>query len=172
MADLTEKFVLTPEGYANIQQQLAALEAVEKAERAEFADAVNDKAGGDDDDSDVAVEVDARIRKERTNEKIGHLRFILERAEIYKDARPDQIDVGERVTLWDFEDEQEILVDVISSAEIITSINTKSKAKDASDESPIGKALLGKRVGDIVEVEAPDGKVRYAVRKIEPISSE
>ena len=172
MADFGEKFILTPEGYANIQQQLADLEADEKVERAQFVDAVNDKAGGDDDDSDVAVEVDARARKERTNEKIGHLRFILERAEIYKDARPDQIDVGERVTLWDFEDEQEVQVDVISSAEITTNITTKPKVKEASDNSPIGKALLGKRVGDIVEVEVPDGKTRYAVRKIEPISGE
>ncbi len=170
MADEREKFILTQEGYDNIKQQLADLESVEKGERAEFADAVNDKAGGDDDDSDVAVEFDAHTRKERTNEKIGHLRFILERAEIYTDFNPDQIDVGERVTLWDFEDERKVQFDVVSSAEVTTRIKTNPAVKDASDDAPIGKALLGKRVGDIVEVETPDGIMRYAIEKIEPIS--
>ena len=169
MADEREKFILTQEGYNNIKQELEALEAIERDERAQFADAVNDKAGGDDDDSDVAVEYDARIRKERTNEKIGHLRFILERAELYKDPNPDQIDVGERVTLWDFQDESEVQFDVVSSAEVTTRGSSNSPIKDASDDAPIGKALLGKRVGDIVEVETPDGIVRYAVEKIEPI---
>jgi len=61
---------------------------------------------------------------------------------------------------------------VISSAEIITRIVKNPVVKDASDDSPIGKALLGKGVGDIVEVETPDGKMRYAVRKIEPISAD
>ncbi|MBI1278857.1 MAG: hypothetical protein GC179_12075 [Anaerolineaceae bacterium] len=169
MAEEREIFILTQEGYDNIKRQLAELEAVEKTERAQFADAVNDKAGGDDDDSDVAVEYDARIRKERTEEKIGHLRFILERAEIYRDINPDRIDVGERVTLWDFDDENVIQFDVVSSAEVTTRVDVNSSVKDASDASPIGQALLGKAVGDIVEVETPDGIMRYAVRKIEPI---
>ncbi len=169
MADEREKFILTQEGYDNIKQQLAELEADEKEERVQFADAVNDKAGGDDDDSDVAVEFDARTRKERTNEKIGHLRFILERAEIYTDANPDKIDVGERVTLWDFENDDEFQLDVVSSAEVTTRGISNSTVKDASDDSPIGRALLGKGIGDIIEVETPDGSIRYAVRKIEAI---
>ncbi len=169
MAVEHEKFILTQEGYDNIKQQLADFEADEKQKRAQFADAVNDKAGGDDDDSDVAVEFDARVRKERTEEKIGHLRFILERAEIYTDINPDKIDVGERVTLWDFENKDEFQLDVVSSAEVTTRIKTNPEVKDASDNSPIGKALLGKGIGDIVEVETPEGKIRYAVRKIEAI---
>jgi len=169
MAVEQEKFILTQEGYDNIKQQLAELEVDEKEERVQFADAVNDKAGGDDDDSDVAVEFDARSRKERTNEKIGHLRFVLERAEIYTDVNPDKIDIGERVTLWDLETEDEFQLDVVSSAEVTTRIKTNPDVKDASDDSPIGKALLGKGIGDIVEVETPDGIIRYAVRKIEAI---
>ena len=169
MAEEREKFILTQEGYDNIKQQLAELEVDEKEERVQFADAVNDKAGGDDDDSDVAVEFDARARKERTNEKIGHLRFVLERAEIYTDVNPDKIDIGERVTLWDLETEDEFQLDVVSSAEVTTRIKTNPDVKDASDDAPIGKALLGKGIGDIVEVETPDGIIRYAVRKIEAI---
>lgn len=39
-------------------------------------------------------------------------------------------------------------------------------AKKISHESPLGKALIGKRVGDIVEVEAPAGKVNYTVKNV------
>ncbi len=166
-----DKFILTQEGYDNIKQQLAELETREKAERDILADATNDSLGGDDDDSDVAANFETRTRKERIDEKIGHLRFILERAEIYEDPNPDQIDVGERVTLWDFEDKREFQVDVVSSAEVTTRAVAKSTIRDASDDSPIGKALLGRGVGDIVEVETPDGILRYAVRKIGPITA-
>lgn len=171
MANGEEKFVLTQEGYDNIKRQLELLEHDDKEKREMLSDSLNDKAGGDDDDADVAVEFEARTRKERTDEKIGHLRYILERAEIYEDPDPERINIGERVTLWDFEDKREILLDVVSSAEVTTHTNHGSSVKDASDDSPIGKALLNRRVGDIIVVEVPDGRIRYAVRKIEPIPS-
>ena len=168
MAVSEDKFILTPEGHAHIQQQLAMLEEKEKGEREMLTDSLNESLGSDD-SSDVGVEFDWRTRKEWTDEKIGHLRYILERAEVYEDADPSRIGIGERVTLWSFEDRAETQFDVISSAEVTTGANTGPGVMDASDASPIGRALLGKRVGDIVEVEVPDGKVRYAVRKIEAI---
>jgi len=169
MAETEEKFILTQEGYDNIKQQLEALEAREQEERDLLTDARNDSLGGDDDDADAAANFETRTRKERTDEKIGHLRFILERAEIYEDPDPDRINIGERVTLWDFENKEEFQLDVVSSAEVTTRADSNSNVKDASDASPIGQALLGKGIGDIVEVETPDGKIRYAVRNIEPI---
>jgi transcription elongation factor GreA len=172
MSDLEEKFILTQDGYDNIKQQLADLEADDRDEVDTLASALNEKAGGDDDDADVAVEYDARARKEWVDKKIARLRFILERAELYEDPDPDKINVGERVTLWDYEARQVFQVDVVSSAEATTRVNRDAQVKDASDSSPIGKALLGKGVGDIVEVDVPDGKTRYAVRKIEPIPAE
>jgi len=172
MSDLEEKFILTQDGYDNIKQQLADLEAEDREEVDTLASALNEKAGGDDDDADVAVEYDARARKEWVDKQIARLRFILERAELYEDPDPDKINVGERVTLWDYEARQVFQVDVVSSAEATTRVNRDAQVKDASDSSPIGKALLGKGVGDIVEVEVPDGKTRYAVRKIEPIPAE
>lgn len=172
MADLEEKFILTQAGYDNIKQQLADLEADDRDEIDALASALNEKAGGDDDDADVAVEYDARARKEWVDKKIGNLRFILDRAEIYEDPDPDKINIGERVTLWDFENQDEFQLDVVSSAEVTNHLNSMSNVKDASDASPIGQALLGKGIGDIIEVETPDGKIRYAVRKIEPIPAE
>lgn len=172
MAVPDEKFVLTQTGYEQIKQQLAQLEEQVRSERALLADSLNDKAGGDDDDADVAVEFDSRRRKERLDEKIGHLRYILERAEIYEDSDPERINTGERVRLWDFEAREEFELDVLSSAEITTGVIVGRGVEDASDASPIGQALLGKRVGDIVEVETPAGLSRYAVRSIRPIPSD
>lgn len=169
MAVAEDKFILTQEGYENIKRELAELEADQKEKLEMLSDSLNDRVGGDDADTDVGVEFEARTRKERTDERVGHLRYILERAEIYEDPDPERINTGERVTLWDFEDKREIQLDVLSSAEVTTRANVGPGVQDASDVSPIGKALLGKRVGDIVEVEIPDGKTRYAVRKIEPI---
>ena len=164
-----EKFVLTQRGYDQIKQQLETLEATAREERSVLNDSLNDKAGGDDDDADVALEFDSRRRKERMDEKIGYLRFVLDRAEIYEDPDPERVNTGERVTLWDFEAREEFQLDVLSSAEITARTNVGPGVEDASDSSPIGKALLGKRVGDIVEVETPNGINRYTVRFIEPI---
>src|ERR1051325_9473743 len=105
MAEEQEKFVLTQAGYDNIKRQLVELEADQKEKRDILSDSINDRAGGEDADTDVGAEFDARIRKERTDERLGHLRFILERAEIYEDPDPEKINVGERVTLWDFEND-------------------------------------------------------------------
>jgi transcription elongation factor GreA len=168
MAVDDSKFILTPGGYQHIQQQLAMLEEKEKEQRAMIGASLNESQGGDD-TGDVAAEYDWRARKEITDKQIAHLRYILDRAEIYEDDNPTRIDVGERVTLWDFEAKEEIQLDVISRAELTSNANVGPGVKDASDDSPVGQALLGKSVGDIVEIAVPDGKVRYAVRKIEPI---
>jgi transcription elongation factor GreA len=168
MAVAEEKFILTPKGYAHIEQQLAELEEKEKGEREQITDAVEDSVGRDD-SSDMGAEFEWRSRKNWTDEKIAHLRYILERAEVYEDAHPQQIDVGERVTVWSFAEKAEIQFDVVSSAEVTTGANVGPGVMDASDASPMGQALIGKGVGDLIEVETPDGPVRYAVRKIEPI---
>ncbi|NJR12870.1 hypothetical protein HC776_03195, partial [bacterium] len=82
-----------------------------------------DDSLGQDDNADMGVEFEWRSRKNWTDEKIAHLRYILDRAEIYEDAHPKQIDVGERVTLWSFDERQEMQFDVISSAEVTTKAN-------------------------------------------------
>jgi transcription elongation factor GreA len=168
MAVAEEKFILTTEGYEHIKQQLAELEEKEKGERDMLTDSLEDSVGNDD-NADVGVEFEWRSRKNWTDEKIAHLRYILDRAEIYDDADPKRIGIGERVTLWSFDDKAELQIDVISSAEVTTGANIGPGVIDASDASPMGQALLGHGVGDIVEVDTPDGKLRYAVRKIAPI---
>lgn len=171
MAVAEDKFIVTPEGYEHLKRTLAELEEKEKAEREMVADAV-DNALGRDDNPEIGVEVEWRTRKNWTDEKIAHLRYILDRAEIYEDAHPGRVDIGERVTLWSFEDKEEVQFDIISSAEVTTGAEVGPGVMDASDASPMGQALIGKRIGDTIEVDAPDGKMRYAIRKIERIPAQ
>lgn len=168
MAVAADKFILTPEGYAHLQQQLAELEEKEKGEREMVTDSLNNSLGRDD-SPEIGVEFEWRTRKEWTDEQIGHLRYILERAEIYEDAHPGRVDVGERVTLWSFADKEEFQVDVLSSAEVTRQANIGPGVIDASDASPMGQALLGRRVGERVIVQTPDGAMHYAIRRIEAI---
>lgn len=168
MAVADEKFILTRTGFEHIQRQLEQLEAEEKRQREDLTDSLSESFG-EDDNPDIGVEFESRTRKEWTDEQIGHLRYILERAELYDDPNPMCIDPGERVTLWDFDEKAEFQLDVLSSAEITTRANVGPDVRDVSTASPLGQALIGKCVGDVVEVEIPDGHLRYAIRKIEPI---
>jgi transcription elongation factor GreA len=155
-----EHFVLTPAGYENLRQELAALEARYNEDEAEFKD-VN---YSNDPSKEEAAYVETRISREHDEERIGHLRLILENAVILdEDVDPAHVDPGERVTVWDFAEKQEIQFDLLGPEEVIAG------RRGVAIDSPVGKALIGKQVGDVVEVEVPDGTVRYAIRNIERV---
>ncbi len=155
-----ERFILTRAGYEKLQRELKTLQARLHGEMEIFSD-MSDFWDIDPSPEEAAY-VDARITKEQLDERIGHLTLVLQHAEVVDDD-PDlsTVDPGDRVTVWDFRENRELQFDVVGSEEV-----THGR-RGASTESPVGKALLGRRVGDVIEVEAPDGKARYAIRKIE-----
>ena len=73
----------------------------------------------------------------------------------------DKINVGCTVTLYDKEFEEEVEYKIVGSTE------ANSLAGKISNESPLGKALLGKAIGEDVVVEAQAGVIEYTVLKIE-----
>ncbi|NLA58341.1 MAG: transcription elongation factor GreA, partial [Firmicutes bacterium] len=73
------------------------------------------------------------------------------------DIQTEVVGLGSRVKLRDLEYQDEFEYMIVSSAEA-----DPGEAK-ISDESPVGKALLGKKPGDIIEVEVPAGMVRYQI---------
>jgi transcription elongation factor GreA len=156
-----ERFVLTRAGYEQLKQELNSLEAEQREQLAEYSD-VNYSAN--DPAKEEAAYFETRITKEHTDERIGHLKLVLEHAEVVDDdPNPDTIDPGDRVTVWDFTEKRTVQFDVLGSEEVIAGRH------GISLESPVGKILHGKRIGDVVEVEVPDGKAKYAIRKIERI---
>ena len=73
----------------------------------------------------------------------------------------DKINVGCKVKVHDFEYDEDMEFRIVGSTEA-TSLQGK-----ISNESPVGKALIGAGVGDIVEVEMPIGIMKYEVLEIE-----
>jgi len=158
-----ERFLLTQAGYDQLARELEILMNEESAKVAEqLADVHDDTEYGEE-----ATFFDVVTTKERLDERINYLRRVLARAEIIgEDTDPLRVDPGERVTVWDFVEKQEIHFDLLGSPEIAQG------RRGVSIESPVGRALIGKKVGDVIEVEIPDGKAHYAIRKIEPIPDE
>lgn len=155
-----DRFILTQAGYDKLQRELNYLLHHKSAELAEEMSEVHD----DTEAGEEATFFDVMSAKEQLETRISHIRRVLQRAEIIgEDPDLSRVDPGDRVTVWDFTDETELNFDLIGTEEVAIGL------AGVSILSPVGKALLGKQVGDVVEVEVPDGKVRYAVRKIQPL---
>ena len=71
------------------------------------------------------------------------------------------VNVGISVTVYDMDYDEEVEYQIVSSREVDPLENK------ISDQSPIGKALIGTKVGDIISVEVPDGVAKFKVMKIE-----
>ncbi len=168
MAD--EQFILTPAGYERLQSEIGALEAELAERRATLAEGEDDRDNMSGNDEGAFFET--KTNMENLTEKINHLRFVLQRAEIRtEDANPRKIDPGERVVVWDVDAREELTFDLLSAPEVQSTYTVDDGGRNIAIDSPVGQALLGHKVGDVVTVEVPDGKVRYAIRKIEEIKA-
>jgi len=152
-----EKYFLTRSGYQRLERELQFLREMQAGEIEQVAEAFDDTDFGEN-----AAYYDAVTDKDRMAARIAHLEWVLARAQVVEgDSDPEHVTPGNRVTVWDPEEKEEIIFDIISSEEVAYGV------KGISTESPVGKALLGHQVGDTVEVKVPAGVVRYQVRKIE-----
>lgn len=157
-----QRFVLTRDGYEQLKQELEELEARRRDETERLADTIDDL----DPATEMGAYFDARTMREQIDQRIVYIRQALEQAEILgEDPDPNRVDPGDRVIVWDIAAQEERQFDLLGSAEVVV-----NDGKGVSIESPVGRALLGRRVGDVVEVDVPDGKARYAIRQIERIA--
>ena len=153
---------LTRPGYEKLRRELDILTSEENTKVAEML-----AEAREDDQGEEAVFFDAMISKERLDERVSHLQDVLARAEIIDaDEDPSTVTPGNRVTVYDTAEKEELMMDLLDTEEI-----THGR-RGVSLDSPVGRALLGKRVGDRVKVEVPDGTVIFKVRKIEMIPDE
>ena len=70
----------------------------------------------------------------------------------------DQVLVGKRIKIIDMKNQKEEIFKIVQKVEF-----TNSDPEAVSAHSPIGKALIGKRLNDIIEVNVPSGKIKYKV---------
>jgi transcription elongation factor GreA len=154
-----ERFTLTRQGYDRLKSELDQLLAEQQEREAQMEDLYRDPDRNNDEE---AAEFEVRTMKEYVDERIGHLRYVLERADVMQeDLDPQRINAGDRVIVWDLQVRQEHTFNLVSGEEVgITE-------DGVSVDSPVGKALLGRRSGDTIEIEVPDGWARYAIRRVE-----
>ena len=149
---------LTQEGHDKLAAELNYLETEMRPKIAlELKTAAADKDFRENAPYDVAKqhqgEVEARIRE---------LQRILQTGQVVKDTGSSHVaDLGSKVTLHDLTEDEEIVYTLVGPGEI------DPKHGKISIQSPVGKALTGRVVGDDVEVEVPAGTLRLRVQKVE-----
>ena len=141
------EFLLTSEGFLELETELNNLKS---EDRPRIIEAIKEaRAQGDlseNADYDAAREEQAKIEA-----RIQELEYMLEHAKIIEKVSGDVVAVGTTVTVKYVEDDEEEEYSIVGSMEADPFENK------ISNESPIGKAIMDKRVGDIVPVETPNG---------------
>jgi len=158
MADEQKYPILTPEGLRKLEEELEFLKTVKRKEIAERIKA--SKAFGDI--TENAEYEDAKNEQAFVEGRILQLDQLLRNAKIVDNhgAPPDVIIVGSTVRVKDLGSGEEITYTIVGSAE------ADPDRDRISNESPVGRALLGRRAGEVIEVTVPAGKMKYSVLKI------
>ena len=149
---------LTPQAYEELKE---GLEYWEKAKRREISRAL-EHARSLGDISENAEYDSAKNEQAHCEKKIAGLKDKLSRARIIdsKNIPNDQVFFGARVLLSDLDTQEECEYMLVSKEE------ADYEAGKISLDSPVGKAILQKRVDDVVEINVPAGIVKYKILKI------
>ena len=154
-----QKFPMTPEGLAKLEEELRQLKT---EERPAIIRAISEaRAHGDL--SENAEYHAARERQSFIEGRIAELESIIPAAEVIDVSRlsGDQVKFGARVTIVDEETEETKTYRIVGAHE------ADMKAGSIAISSPLAKALIGRRVGDSVEVPAPGGARAYEITDIQ-----
>src|SRR6266536_873999 len=155
---LDTHLVLTAQGYEKIERELERLRTVE---RREVADRIRDSKQFGEFTENAEYE-DAKIEQAFVEGRIQDLRRILMVSHVLEESEipTDTIGIGSIVTVNDIKAKEDWEFTLVGSVE------SDPDNDRISDESPVGMALLGKKVGDSVNVRVPDGQIRYKVVNI------
>lgn len=153
-----KEVVLTVEGLKKIESELEHLKTVKRkevAERIKTAIAFGDISENSEYD-------EAKNEQAQLEERIYKLENMLRTARIIdeEDISLETVSVGSIVKVKDLEYNEEVEYTIVGTAE------TDPYEGKISNESPVGEALLGKKEGDIAEVQVPDGVIKYEVLEI------
>jgi len=149
---------MTKEGYMKLQEELDRLK---KVERPQALQALNEAAAL----GDISDNADYRVAKERRDfieSKIKELDDKLARAQVIdpKDINTDRVVFGCTVLLGDLESDKQVRYKIVGADE------ADIKNGRISINSPVAKALIGKKVGDVVTVQVPSGKKEFEILEI------
>lgn len=153
-----KEVILTQEGYDKIEKELEFLRTEKRTEIAERIKV----ALGFGDLSENSEYDEAKNAQAENEGKIAELENKIRHAKIIDEAEIDTktVQIGNTVKLYDVEFEEEVEYTIVGSAE------ADPYEGKISNESPVGKALLGRTIGDIVDVQVPDGVAKFEILEI------
>ena len=153
-----KEILLTQEGYDKLEQEL---ETLKTEKRAEISERIKIALGFGD--LSENSEYDEAKNAQAANEtKIAELENKLRYAKIIDESEIDTktVQVGNTVKVLDIEFDEEVAYTIVGSTEVNLAENK------ISNESPIGKALLGAKKNQTIEVQAPAGIMKYKILAI------
>ena len=149
--------ILTKQGYKELEDKLNLLKTVKRQEISQII--AEARAQGDLSENaeyDAAKDEQARIEGE-----IVEIEAKLRNAKIIEKSGDDStISLGSQVKILNLKNNKEMVYRIVGTTES-DPFNNK-----ISNESPVGKALLGKRLGDVVDVVNPNGTIQFKILEI------
>jgi len=153
-----QEVILTQEGYDKLEEELNFLKTEKRTEIAERIKT----ARGFGDLSENAEYDEAKNAQQENETRIAELETKIRNAKVIdsKEIDTKTIQIGNSVKLHDEEFNEDVEYTIVGSTEVNLAENK------ISNESPIGKALLGRKKGEVVDVEAPAGIIKFKVLAI------
>ncbi len=153
-----KEVILTYEGLKKLEDELEFLKGVKRrevAERIKQALAFGDISENSEYD-------EAKNEQAQMEGRIVHIENMLKNAKVIDEdeVSTDTVSLGSKVKLLDMEFDEEVEYYIVGSTEA-----DPSKFK-ISNESPVGSALMGQKMGNVIEVTVPDGVIKFKVLEI------
>ena len=155
MPTTNKEFYMTQEGISKLEEELHELMHVKRGEIAQRLKEAKEYG----DLSENSQWDDAKDQQAYTEGRIAEIENILKHASLIKGGKSGVVALGSTVHLE--------LEEGIKKYIIVGSTEANPEEGKISNESPIGRALLGKKPGEDVEIELPSGIMTYKITKVE-----
>jgi transcription elongation factor GreA len=153
-----KEVILTPEGYEKLKREIQTLQTVKRREVAERIRVAREFG----DIAENAEYDDAKNEQAMLEHRIATLedRLLAARVISKKEISKDTVSVGSKVRVKNMDAGKTFEYHIVGSAEANPAENK------LSNESPVGKAIIGHKKGDVVEVSAPRGALKFKILEI------
>ncbi len=153
-----KEVILTPEGYKKLQEEIELLSTVRRqeiAERIRVAREFGDIAENAEYDAAKNDQAHLEARIAMLEERLKNARVVTK-----KEIRSGEVSVGTTVRLKDLDSNKTVEYHIVGSAE------ANPAEMKLSNESPVGKAIMGRKKGEVVEVTVPRGTTKFKIMEI------
>ena len=155
-----EEIVLTKEGYELKKKELEEYRRILHEEIPQSLKVAKEHGGELRENKEF---LDMQTEKEFYESEVRRLEELLDRAKVIDETSisTKTVGIGTRVTLKDMSRKGQVTYELVSQVEV------DLEANKISVSSPLGKALVGHKRGEVIELETPKGKIRYSIMGIQ-----